>query len=49
MIEADADIVADTDIPMTVQELAELLHRIGKPTTEQDVELSVDPDDYPLF
>jgi hypothetical protein len=29
--------------------MAEAFDKLGTPTTQQDVELSVDPDDYPLF
>jgi hypothetical protein len=41
--------VADTDKPMTWREMAAAWGAIAKPTTAEDVELSVDPDDYPPF
>jgi hypothetical protein len=34
---------------MTVQQMAAELTRIGSQTTAVDAELTVDPDDYPLF
>ncbi len=40
---------ADTDVPLTVSEMARALEVLGTPTTRQDVGLDVDPDDYPLF
>lgn len=42
-------IVPDTDRPCTVQEMARAWEALGKPITTDDVPLSVDPDDYPLF
>lgn len=41
-------IQSDTDAVLSVSEMANALHAIGKPTTAQDVELGFDPDDYPL-
>lgn len=45
--ESDA-IAPDTDVPLTVAQMAEQFDRLGKPTSEEDVELGVDPDDYRL-
>jgi hypothetical protein len=45
----DLDIVPDTDQAMTIEEMAEAFRRIGTPTECEDVELSFDPDDYPLY
>jgi hypothetical protein len=42
-------IAPDSDVPLTVAQMAEAFDKLGTPTTQQDVELSVDPDDYPLF
>jgi uncharacterized protein (TIGR04255 family) len=41
--------VPDTDQACTVQQMAQAWKAIGQPVTEDDVPLSVDPDDYPLF
>lgn len=48
-IRTKESIVPDTDIPLTVLQMAELFKRIGTPAPEKDAELSVDPDDYPLL
>ena len=40
---------ADTDQPYTMQQMAQAWKRITKPIPEDDIRLSVDPDDYPLF
>jgi hypothetical protein len=42
-------VAPDTDRTYTVQQMAEAWKNIGQPITEDDVSLSVDPDDYPLF
>ena len=41
--------LADTDQPFTVQQMAHAWKTISKPIPEDDVSISVDPDDYPLF
>ncbi len=43
------NVVADTDVPLTVAQMAAAFDNLGVPTREKEVELSVDPDDYPLF
>jgi hypothetical protein len=40
---------ADTDQPYTMQQMAQAWKGITKPIPEDDIHLSVDPDDYPLF
>ena len=47
--EAMERIVPDTDKAYTVQQMARAWELLGKPITEDDTSLSVDPDDYPLF
>lgn len=42
-------ITPDTEVALTVTEMAERLDKLGTRTTQAEVELSVDPDDYPLF
>ena len=42
-------ITPDTDIPLTVSQMAQAFDAIGTPTMQQDAGFSVDPDDYPLF
>jgi hypothetical protein len=42
-------VVPDTGQAYTVQQMAQAWKAIGRPVTEDDVPLSVDPDDYPLF
>jgi hypothetical protein len=41
--------VADTNRPYTVQQMAQAWGMISKPVPEDDVSITVDPDDYPLF
>ncbi len=41
-------ITPDTEVTLTVPEMAEALDKLGTQTTQEE-ELSVDPDDYPLF
>lgn len=41
-------ILPDTDIVLSVSEMANSLELIAKPTLAKDVELTFDPDDYPL-
>ena len=41
-------IYADTDQPMTMQQLAAALDRISAPTQAEDTPLPFDPDDYPV-
>lgn len=38
----------DTDVPLTLEQMADAYNKMGTPTTVEDVELSVDPDDYPV-
>ncbi len=42
-------VVADTPAVMSVGEMARRFDALGTVTTQNDVELSVDPDDYSLF
>lgn len=44
----DTPITPDTDVPLSVEEMAAAFDRLGESAGE-DVELSVDVDDYPLF
>ena len=48
-VELSDPVVADTDQPFSVQQMAQAWKAISKPIPEDDVPLSVDPDDYPLF
>jgi hypothetical protein len=41
-------VVPDTDRAYTVQQMAQAWKAIGRQVTEDDVPLSVDPDNYPL-
>ena len=47
--ETGEPVAADTDRAYTVEQMARAWAAIGRPITEDDVPLSVDPDDYPLF
>ena len=38
-----------SDQPMTYAQMAEALGRLGSLTTQEDADISVDPDNYPLF
>jgi hypothetical protein len=42
-------VVPDTDYSCTAQQMARAWRAITRPLPEDDVPLSVDPDDYPLF
>ena len=42
-------VVADTDQPRTLQQMAQAWKTVAKPIPADDIPLSVDPDDYPLF
>jgi len=42
-------ILADTDQPRTVQQMAQAWKNISREILTDDVQLAVDPDDYPLF
>ncbi len=42
-------IVPDTDGAYTVQQMARAWKAIGRQVVEDEIPLSVDPDDYPLF
>lgn len=42
-------VVPDTEHTYTVEQMARAWGAIGRPVTEDDVPLSVEPDDYPLF
>src|SRR5260370_84752 len=48
-VRAGEPLVADTDHAYTIEQMAQAFRAVGRPITEDDVELSVDPDDYPLF
>jgi hypothetical protein len=42
-------LVPDTDRALSVAEMAAAFDKLGGQTTQQEAELSIDPDDYPLF
>lgn len=42
-------VVPDTNRVYTVEQMAKAWNAIGRPISEDDVPLSIDPDDYPLF
>src|SRR5207248_3092274 len=42
-------IVPDTNTALSWTEMAEAFDKLGTPTIQEEVELAVDPDDYPLF
>ena len=42
-------IIADTDQSLTFDDLINVFDKISKPTTMDDVPLSVDPDDIPVI
>ena len=42
-------VFADTDQPYTMQQMAQAWKAVTKPIPEDDIPVSVDPDDYPLF
>ena len=44
-----AGIRSDTDIALTVAQMANGLHTLGKPAAQESVGLGVDPDEYPLY
>jgi hypothetical protein len=46
--ESCGPVTADTDQPYTVQQMAQAWKVFAKPIPEE-IALSVDPDDYPLF
>ena len=37
------------DQPMTYVQMAKALGQLSSPTTQEDADVSVDPDNYPLF
>ena len=41
-------VVADTDQPRSMQQMAQGWRTVAKPIPENDGRLSLDPDDYPL-
>lgn len=41
--------IPDTDQSRTLQQMSQAWKSIGRPMVEDDISLSVDPDDYPLF
>lgn len=47
--EAWGPVIADTDQPRTMQQMAQTWKAVAKAIPEDDIPLSVDPDDYPLF
>ena len=47
--EAWGPMVADTDQPSTVPQMAQAWQAFTEPIRDEDTPLSVDPDDYPLF
>jgi hypothetical protein len=48
-VEAQGPVVADTDQPRTMQQMAQAWKAVSEPITDDDLSVSVDPDDYPLF
>ena len=48
-VESWGPVVADSDQPCTMQQMAQAWKAVTKPIHEDDRSLSVDPDDYPLF
>lgn len=42
-------VVADTDQPRTMQQMAQAWKTVAKPIPDDEASLSLDPDDYPLF
>jgi hypothetical protein len=48
-IESLGPVVANTAEPHTVQQMAQAWNAVARPIPANDVPLSVDPDDYPLF
>ena len=40
---------ADTQFVLSIQEMAARFGAIGQPTTVEELEISFEPDDYPLF
>jgi hypothetical protein len=49
MADSGEPVLADTDQPHPMQQMAHAWKAITKPMPPEDVPLSVDPDDYPLF
>jgi hypothetical protein len=49
ILESSCALAPDTDQPRTVQQMSQAWKTITRPTAEDEVSLSVDPDDYPLF
>jgi hypothetical protein len=47
--ESPESITPDTDVPLTVSQMAQAFRSLGTPAKAEDVPLRVDPDDYPLF
>jgi hypothetical protein len=48
-VEACGPVIADTNQPRTMQQMAQAWNAITRPIPDADIPLSVDPDDYPLF
>jgi hypothetical protein len=42
-------IPTDSDVGMSFVQMAEAFDQLGSPTVQHEVELSGDPDDFPLF
>lgn len=42
-------VIADTDQPRTMQQMACAWKAVAQPILDDDRSISVDPDDYPLF
>ncbi len=40
---------ADTDLPNTMQQMALSWKSVSQPARAEEVAISIDPDDYPLF
>ncbi len=47
--ESRGAVVADTDQPRTMHQMAQAWRAVAKPIPEDYIPPSVDPDDYPLF
>ncbi len=48
-VEECGPVVADSDQPRTMQQMAQAWKAITSPIPDAGIPLSVDPDDYPLF
>lgn len=48
-VRVEQEFAADTDTPRGAGEFAEILDRFTKPTEQESVPITFDPDDYPLL